>query len=321
MAKPRIFVSSTYFDLRVVRADLQRFLRELGYEPVLFERGHIPYGREEALEEYCYREIGSCDILVAIIGGNYGTQSKDRQNSITQKELKTAYEAGKQVYIFVERAVLSEFRTYQKNKDVEGFKPASVSDSRVFSFLEEVYGLPGGNPIEPFETSEEIIRFLREQMAGLFQRLLQEASRQREMQTIEGIKSTAQTLKQLVTFLTEERSKGDQAIKDILLSTHPAFTTLKDEAKIPYRVIFYNFTELRSLLEARGFELYEDPFSPETEPYSFRHGKAGFGVNVMRKIFDDAGKLKVYTPEEWHEAFISRFSFTPAVEVEEDPPF
>ena len=57
MARPRIFVSSTYFDLRVLRADLERFIREMGYEAVMFERGHIPYGSEQALEEYCYREI------------------------------------------------------------------------------------------------------------------------------------------------------------------------------------------------------------------------------------------------------------------------
>ena len=85
MAKPRIFVSSTYFDLRVVRADLERFIREIGFEPVLFERGHIPYGKEEALEEYCYREISTCDVLVSIIGGKYGSQSKDEKHSITQK--------------------------------------------------------------------------------------------------------------------------------------------------------------------------------------------------------------------------------------------
>ena len=40
MAKPRIFISSTYYDLRQVRADLERFIKDLGYETVLNEQGN-----------------------------------------------------------------------------------------------------------------------------------------------------------------------------------------------------------------------------------------------------------------------------------------
>ena len=65
MARPRIFVSSTYFDLRVLRADLERFIREMGYEAVMFERGHIPYGSEQALEELiCPRFHGQFKRLI-----------------------------------------------------------------------------------------------------------------------------------------------------------------------------------------------------------------------------------------------------------------
>ncbi len=41
MAKPRIFVSSTYYDLRHVRDNLQEFINGMGYEHVLFELGDI----------------------------------------------------------------------------------------------------------------------------------------------------------------------------------------------------------------------------------------------------------------------------------------
>src|ERR1019366_4027514 len=200
MARPRVFISSTYFDLRVVRADLERFVKEIGYEPVLFERGHVPYGKDEALEDSCYREVSSCDILITLIGGKYGTQSRDERHSITQKELKTAIELGKQIYVFVERSVHAEYRTYIANKEVVGFKPSSVNDIRVFQFLEEIYSLPAGNPIEPFEISEDVVHYLREQWAGLFQRLLVESARQSEINIIEGLQTTASTLNQLVTF-------------------------------------------------------------------------------------------------------------------------
>ncbi len=116
MAKPRIFISSTYFDMRNVRADLERFMREQGYEPVLFERGQVTYGAEEKMEDDCYREISTCDILVNLVGGKFGTESKDARYSISQNELRTAVKLGKQIYIFIERAVLSEYSTWLKSK-------------------------------------------------------------------------------------------------------------------------------------------------------------------------------------------------------------
>jgi hypothetical protein len=88
MAKTRVFISSTYYDMRNIRNELERFIRAQGYEPVLFERGHVPYGTKEKLEDDCYREISTCDILINIVGGRFGTESKDLKHSISQIELK-----------------------------------------------------------------------------------------------------------------------------------------------------------------------------------------------------------------------------------------
>ena len=120
MARPRIFISSTYYDLKQVRSNLELFIKDMGYDPVLHERGAIPYGSKEKLEQYCYREIHQVEILVSIIGGRYGSHSEHQPYSISQQELKTAYELGIQVFIFVESAVLGEYQTYLKNKDVPG---------------------------------------------------------------------------------------------------------------------------------------------------------------------------------------------------------
>ena len=77
MAKPRIFLSSTFYDLRQIREDLEQMIRELGYESVRHETGAIPYSRKEPLESSAYREVDLCDIMVSIIGGRFGTQSKE----------------------------------------------------------------------------------------------------------------------------------------------------------------------------------------------------------------------------------------------------
>lgn len=306
MARPRVFISSTYYDMRNVRADLERFIREQGYDPVLFERGHIPYGTAKTLEEDCYREISACDILINIIGGKFGTDSKDARYSISQNELKTAAKLGKQIYIFVERPVYAEYSTYLANKGLKGFTPSSVNDLRVFKFVEEVYSLPGMNPLHPFEISEDIISFLREQWAGLFQTLLQEHARQKEVSVLEKIESTASTLNQLVNFLTEERSKGDQAIKDILLSNHPLFGSLRNTLEIPYRVFFENLSEMEALLGARKTEKvdaagWDDSAYREYICEWFKQKKL---LKVRADLFDEQGKLSIIKADEWKDEYV-----------------
>ena len=303
MAKPRIFVSSTYYDLKYIRADMERFVKEQGFEAVLNEKGHIPYGSTEKLEEYCYKEIELCDILISIIGGRFGSESKEQDYSISNLELKTAIEKGKQVYIFVEQAVFSEYRTYEANKD-RVVSYTAVDDVRIYNFIEEVYALPLNNQIKSFASVHEITVYLKEQWAGLFQRLLSESAKQKEVNLIEDLKNTSKTLNQLVAYLIDEKSKGDQAIKDILLSNHPAFNEIRKKLEIPYRIIFQNKEELSQLLNARQLE---EPFLDDWEIegfYSWKKRKADYYLRVSKEIFDEDNKLKIFTPNEWNQDWI-----------------
>lgn len=324
MAAPRIFISSTYFDLRVIRADIERFIKEFGYEPILFERGHIPYGKEEALEDYCYQEIATCDILVAIIGGKFGSQSRNDLNSITQNELKTAIEQKKQIYIFIERSVLSEFRTYQSNKDFSNFKPCYVNDLRIYEFIEEVSALPIGNPIEPFELSEDITRFLKNQWAGLFQRLLQIKDRQPEYETLSELRNLTDTLTGLIKHITDNKSLlGDTTIREILLYEHPAFEQMKRILNVSYRVSFRTFDELDALVQVRGYEQDREPTGGDT--FEWDNYKAGRGIRVKKELFNDDGSLVVIPPGKWDQKYITTYKLnqgnTRNVPSSDDIPF
>ena len=79
MAKPRVFISSTFYDLRQIRVELDKFIESLGYEPVRNEEGDIPYGKEDALQDYCYKEISNIDILISIIGIRYGSPANTKE--------------------------------------------------------------------------------------------------------------------------------------------------------------------------------------------------------------------------------------------------
>lgn len=123
MAKPRVFVSSTFYDLKQVREDMERFIREIGYEPVRNETGSIPYDKEASPEKNAYREVELSDIIVSIIGGRFGSESTQNDSrSVSMEELNTALDRGIQVFIFIEKSVLSEFSTYKLNKNNKNTK-------------------------------------------------------------------------------------------------------------------------------------------------------------------------------------------------------
>ena len=318
MSKPRIFISSTFYDLRQVRSDLDRFIKELGYESVLNELGNIPYGKEEKLEDYCYKEISNIDILVSIIGGRYGHQSENQNNSISQVEFKTALKLNKQIYIFIDKNVFSEYQTYLLNKN-KSINYRFVDNVKIYEFIESCENLSNNNIISSFETSIDIIHFLKEQWAGLFQRFLQEQTRFKEINLLKGIENTAGTLEQLVNFLTEERKDKDTAIKDILLSNHPAMKQLQSLLKVSYRVYFTTRDEMTEWLSARSF--YQDDLDFITSTDNFinfykivKKENKKFVLKIDPTIFNEEGKLKVISPSDWKKEFIN------LIEESNDPP-
>ncbi|EPD6751594.1 DUF4062 domain-containing protein, partial [Vibrio cholerae] len=315
MAKPRIFLSSTYYDLKYVRADLERFIKEQGYDPILNEHGHIPYGAKERLEEYCYREIESCDILVSIIGGRFGSESKDRnaKGSISNVELRTAIEQSKQVYIFIEKSVQLEYQTYLRNKENKSLKYAAVDDVRIYEFIEEIHGLKINNQIHGFDSVTDITIYLREQWAGLFQRLMSESARQKEIKLIEDLKHTSSTLNQLVEYLVAEKTKGDSKIEDILFSNHPVFDEIRRAAGFEFRIIFSDVIELFSLFNSFNIpQVGENDWFYRGHCYSWHMKWLSKYLHISKSLFDEHSKLKPCTRAEWNDTW---------VETEDELPF
>ena len=148
MARPRVFISSTFYDLKYVRSSLEIFVNSLGFEPILFEKGDIAFIPDVALDESCYREAQNADIFVLIVGGRYGSAStsanqkqthKETYESITRKEFESAQNADVPTFILIEGAVGSEYQTYLRNKDAQNIKYAHVDSTNIFRLIETIY--------------------------------------------------------------------------------------------------------------------------------------------------------------------------------------
>jgi len=182
MAKPRVFVSSTYYDLKHIRNSLESFIDSIGYEAVLFESGDIPFHHDQPMDESCYGEIHNCHMLVLIIGGRYGNPTSDskkskgkdldsayeRYNSITRKEYETARERDVPIFIFVEKNVLAEYQTYKDNRDNLSIKYAHADSVNIYKLLDDILSQRRNNYVKDFEKFDDIASWLRDQWAGLF---------------------------------------------------------------------------------------------------------------------------------------------------------
>ena len=299
MARPRVFISSTFYDLRQIRVELDKFIESLGYEPVRNEEGDIPYGKEDALQSYCYKEIENVDILVSIIGSRYGsvaTTEKSQEYSISQMELKTALAENKQVFVFIDKNVATEYETYSLNKGNSDIKYKYVDNSNIYKFIEEIKSLPNNNNIKEFETADDITSYLKEQFAGLFKQFIIDSKRVKEAYVIKDIEKTAKTLRELVDYLKVENHDKDEAISQIVKINHPLISKVRDVLSIKYNIYIEGRNDLEALLHSRGFEY--DFFSGTWEK---KQGSITINIHVSDRLFDSDGNLVYMKSGEWDD--------------------
>jgi hypothetical protein len=205
MAALRVFVSSTCYDLLVIRSQLRQFIERLGHEPVMSDYNDVVYDPASHTHTSCIDEVSGVDAVIVIIGSRFGgtvvpqalqtvdvealkavsksheiLKTKERL-SITQLEVLKAIERSVPVFAFVDQRVWHDHATYEKNKG----KPMADSieyDSidkpptakYVFEFINFLRHRSSNNAITPFSRLQDIEDSLRRQWSGLLQHLLLE---------------------------------------------------------------------------------------------------------------------------------------------------
>ena len=231
MAKLRIFVSSTCYDLSTLRSELRPFIAQMGYEPVMSEYSDILYDPRTHTHESCIKEVPSADAVILIIGSRFGglalpsailnvnfeqvktlstkTALLDNRDqlSVTQLEILKAIEQGIPIYAFVEERVLHDHNVYEKNKgnkniiDQIDFPSIQKRESAkyIFEFINFLSHRITNNSIIGFVSLDEIRSHLVLQWSQLFQRLLMESrTRAKEERRYRDFSESIQELKAAV---------------------------------------------------------------------------------------------------------------------------
>jgi len=210
MAIPRVFISSTCYDLKYIRENLKYFIKTLGYEPVLSEEGSVYYDPALDTQDSCLQEIPNCQMFVLIIGGRFGGAYKDTEDSITNNEYREAVKSKIPVFALVDNLVLSDNFVYQKNKanpdiDENKIMYPSADSTKIFGFIEEVRTNSVNNALNPFSDFSDIEAYLRQQWAGMMFSFL---TRQNEDRRVADTLSALTQVSDKVEFLSTQILKS-----------------------------------------------------------------------------------------------------------------
>ncbi len=295
MAAPRVFVSSTYYDLRHVRDDIDIFLKGLGYVPVMHDKGNVTYTQGDvSLEQACYNELATCDIVVCIIGGKFGTQSSGSDFSITMEELQEAIHKRKIIYIYILKDVYAENFTYMANKDTGSFNPYHVDDIRVHEFIVKIKNALKNAPILPFDSVSDITSNLRQQFAGMFQHLLTKESTATEIKTYYDLQDATSRIKKLIANLSEEQIDFFQKFNSCILAVSFPLRYLLEKLGINnFKIFAPNKEAVFEFLNQIGY-IEIPPELPFGEPSVFQRedDRYTYQIELANELFEDNGIVK-----------------------------
>lgn len=334
--RPRIFISSTFYDLKYVREDLANFIKAHDFEPIMFEDGDIGYTPGAHLDDSCYETMHSADMVVLIIGGNYGSPAEGETEdefkeyiSITRKEFKTAEDAGVPIYVFIDNKVYVEYEIYEANyKKIESeeikinFK--NVKNINVFRFIREIKNL-GKLPIIEFSRTIQIKEFLSKQWSDMFKKYL---AILKDNKNAENIENTVEDMNLLVRkmnlmldsmgkkILTADNSDEydkvllSQRIVQMCNEISAGFSIQYDEAQDGTKKEFIRklLDVLKEALDNHFFEKLNSRKADEIRKVINFFGEKGIIINMIREGFEEYDEEFSNLYNEQKEAMIQELS-------------
>ena len=154
MAKPRIFLSSTCYDLNDARASLTTFFEDFGFEVLNSQLTNFGVSPKVHSARACLDQVELADYLVLIIASRQGEDFPASNHSITNAEFNRAKELGIVINTFVKSEVLSARRIFKENPSANF--ASVVDDPRIFKFIDSISSSETDNWLHSFNSVSDI---------------------------------------------------------------------------------------------------------------------------------------------------------------------
>ncbi|RTL01997.1 MAG: DUF4062 domain-containing protein [Proteobacteria bacterium] len=283
MAIPKIFVSSTCYDLQEIRLNLKNYITEFGCDSILSEFGDIFYDPVAHVQDTCVDAIKQSDLFILIIGNSYGStyyasNNKDIPESITLQEFKKALSLKIPKMIFINKFVNYDYKNYRKfleEKYTEYYSKNTVIDEQkelinssikkeldskyyfsqksykyIFHFLDSIHELSLNNSYFEFENSDDIKFNIKKQFAGYFYNALKQTQEKMidkagfERRTLDKLEQFEKVLTSLADNLKDSNQQQHLDLSRFISSAEVSESAdLREQFDNSTQEIFYYFVQ------------------------------------------------------------------------------
>ena len=182
----QVFVSSTCYELRDLRAAVRAWLKQLGLAPLMSDEGGFPHVDGMPPYATCLRALEECPLVIVVIDRRYGASFQDwgpypqfAGCSPTHAELRHALDLGKRVLVYVHDDVWNFYEVWRKNEQAFETTAPQGLDEATLRILHE---LKQRNPV-PWMAHFADVAELLQSLNAEFVNQLYTHLREREKQT------------------------------------------------------------------------------------------------------------------------------------------
>lgn len=190
--------------------------------------------------------------------------------------------------------------------------PAHVDDVRQYEFLNRINTITTTNPVFPFSSGFEIVELLRNQIAGLFQQLLDNRRTHQSVSILNKLSTAVNSIEDLIVTYAKSKEEIEQDTNLTVAAFHPACIRMRKLLDSSALVIFRNWKELDEYLRLAGYSHTQSPFADDLEQewnndileYTKYDGSLKFTLNIKGSIFNSDGELKPIKEVDFEEDMI-----------------
>jgi hypothetical protein len=314
MAKPVVFICSTFNDLAEVRSFLDRALKTFGCEPVSAERGQVAYSPDKPLPENCYEEVARSNLLVSVIGARYGSRDIALDISISEAERQVAYEKGIHIITFIHRDASQMHKIFVRNDNREDIAYPGIESIDVLKFIDRVRNEYSGLPVFEFTDLNHVEELLQSQLASLLTKSLN--TRRQELEVDLG-RQMQRYIEEMRALLREHSGSLDSHSMDYRrLCSHPVVREVATVLNSSYRAVFRDLEEMVNLFFDLG---YTNSLEPAAVVFMRRHpaahaqhlikNGASAAITNLKEFVATYGGSAIDQAELVHQVFVQRDAF------------